>query len=264
MSDPHGRFVWYELLTTDSNAATRFYTDVVGWGTQNWQGPEPYTMWTNGGAPLGGIWRIDAESQAQGVVPHWLPYIGVRDVDATAAAAQRLGGSVVKPPADIPDVGRFAILRDPQGALFAIYKSNNSNPNSGAAARSGEAPRKGDFSWHELTTTDHVAAFDFYSRLFGWEKTSAFDMGPMGLYQMYGQEGRPYGGMFNKTSDMPMPPNWLCYVRVDDVRRAAEAVTRGGGKVINGPMEVPGGDQIAQCIDPQGAMFAVHEVKTEM
>jgi predicted enzyme related to lactoylglutathione lyase len=177
----------------------------------------------------------------------------VRDADATAAEAKRLGATVLKEPADIPEVGRFAVLQDPQGAEFAIF-----TPLRGAEAPD-QSPRPGEFSWHELTTTDHVAAFDFYRRLFGWEKRSEHDMGPMGIYQIYGQGGRDYGGMFDKTADMPMPPHWLCYVSVDDVRRAADAVTRGGGQVINGPMQVPGGSWVAQCLDAQGAMFAVHQ-----
>lgn len=257
MSNPQGRFVWYELMTPDPDAATRFYSQVVGWGTQRWDGPEPYTMWTNRDVPIGGLWPIGAELKAQGVRPHWLPYVGVRDVDATAAEAARLGATVLKLPQDIPDTGRFAVLRDPQGALFAIFTSTAAGTMESAAPESA-APRRGDFSWHELTTTDHEAAFDFYHQLFGWEKTSAVDMGPMGVYQMYGQDGRTYGGMFNKSPDMPMPPNWLCYVHVDDVSRSVESVTRNGGTVLHGPAEVPGGDWIAQCLDPQGAAFALH------
>ncbi|HEU4642105.1 MAG TPA: VOC family protein [Gemmatimonadaceae bacterium] len=253
MSDPHGRFVWYELMTPDPDGATRFYPNVVGWGTRRWDGPTPYTMWANGETTIGGVWGIDEYMQSQGVQPHWLPYIGVRDVDATAAQAARLGAMVVREPADIPDVGRFAVLRDPQGAVFAIFGSSRGQPPMDEAP-----PRVGDVSWHELLTTDHAAAFDFYHQLFGWEKTSDFDMGAMGTYQMYGKGDRTYGGMFDKTPDMPVPPNWLCYVKVDDVSRAVEAVTRNGGTVINGPMEVPGGDWIAQCVDPQGAPFALH------
>ncbi|HEX6534236.1 MAG TPA: VOC family protein [Gemmatimonadaceae bacterium] len=251
MSDQHGRFVWYELLTTNPVAASRFYTSVLGWGTQQWEGSPPYTMYTNGDAPLGGVWPIAAEQKSQGVAPHWLPYVGVRNVDTTTAEAARLGATVLKEPADIPEVGRFAVLRDPQGATFAVF-----TPNAGASAPDHE-PGEGEFSWHELTTTDQGAAFDFYNRLFGWEKTAAHEMGAMGVYQLYGKNGRDYGGMFTKTPDMPMPPNWTCYVRVGDVRRTADAVTRGGGKVLHGPAEVPGGSWIAQCMDPQGAVFAV-------
>ncbi|MDQ3699060.1 MAG: VOC family protein [Gemmatimonadota bacterium] len=255
MPSPHGKFVWYELMTSDTAAAIQFYKEIAGWGTQAWDGSIPYTMWTNDGNPIGGIAQLTDEHRAQGIPPHWLPYVGVRNVDETAAAATKLGAKVLHGPEDIPGAGRFAVLQDPQGAVLAIYFSDTEMP-----APDG-SPRRGHFSWHELTTTDHVAAFEFYSRLFGWEKTTSVDMGPMGLYQMYGQNGTAYGGMFNKTPDMPVPPNWLCYIHVDSVERTADAVTRLGGKIINGPMEVPGGDWIAQCLDPQGATFAVHALK---
>ena len=81
------------------------------------------------------------------------------------------------------------------------------------------------------------------------------------MYQMFSRNGVMLGGMFNASPQMPAPPGWLHYVLVDDVNRAVEAVTSGGGQVLNGPMEVPGGDWIAQCTDPQGAMFAVHARK---
>jgi predicted enzyme related to lactoylglutathione lyase len=109
-----------------------------------------------------------------------------------------------------------------------------------------------------LITTDHEAAYDFYADLFGWEKTDAMDMGEMGTYQMYGQGEETYGGMFNKPEDMPAPPHWLLYVKVPDVEAAAAKVTELGGQVLNGPMDVPGGDQIVQCMDPQGGVFALH------
>ena len=256
MPTPHGRFVWYELLTSDPDAAQRFYGSVAGWGTQQWNdGPVPYTMWINDGAPLGGLMAMPENIRAMGVPPNWLPYVGVRDVDAAARDVTRLGGTVLHEPEDLPGLGRFAVIRDPQGAELALYAS------SSAASDTGEAPRRGQFSWHELMTTDYRAAFDFYSKLFDWATISDYDMGAMGIYRLYGQHGQQYGGMFNTPPAMAAPPNWLCYIRVDDVRRAADTVTRLGGKVLNGPMEVPGGDWIAQCMDPQGAAFAVHQKK---
>jgi predicted enzyme related to lactoylglutathione lyase len=116
----------------------------------------------------------------------------------------------------------------------------------------------GEISWHELTTTDHAKAYDFYQKLFGWEKTSAMDMWEMGEYQMYGRGEETLGGMWTKPADLPMPPNWLYYIRVANVDDAAERIKTLGGQVLNGPMDVPGGDRIAQCMDPQGAAFAVH------
>jgi predicted enzyme related to lactoylglutathione lyase len=250
---PTGRFVWFDLITTHPDQAPGFYGKVAGWGTQAWDGPAPYTMWINNGTPIGGIGQLPNASAR----PHWLAHISTADVDATVRTATDLGSKVITPPTDIPTVGRFAVVADPQGAVFGVF-----TPKGEAPGHEGE-PELGEFSWHELTTHDHPAAFRFYERLFGWQKTSAMDMGPMGTYQMFGRNGVVLGGMYNKTAEMPAPPSWLYYVRVEDVQRAVDAVTSNGGKVVNGPMEVPGGDWIAQCVDPQGAPFAVHAKKTK-
>ncbi len=172
-------------------------------------------------------------------------------MDATVAQAAESSGRVLVEPTDIPEVGRFAVLADPQGAVFAAFRS--------ADETSPEwPPRPGGFSWHELATTDHEAAFDFYSRLFGWKRTEAMEMGEAGTYQMYGLADTTLGGMYNKPPEMPGPPHWLCYVMVDDVHAAVERVKEHGGQVLNGPLQVPGGDWIAQCMDPQGGAFAIH------
>jgi predicted enzyme related to lactoylglutathione lyase len=256
MSDtsPRGRFVWYDLLTTDPDGATDFYTKVAGWGTQDFagSGAKPYTMWTTHDTPIGGVMELGPEMKGA-MPPHWIGYVGVPSVDDAARQAESLGGRVLTAPMDIPEVGRFAVISDPQGAAIAIF-----TPKEGAA-QPEHTPNVGEISWHELTTTDHKAAYDFYQKLFGWDKTGDFDMGdPMGVYQMYGRNNESLGGMFTKPADMPMPPNWLYYIRVPNVDEAAERVKSLGGQVLNGPMDVPGGDRIAQCMDPQGAAFAVH------
>ena len=254
MSDPkpRGRFVWFDLHTTEPTQAPGFYTRVTGWDTMPWQGTNGYTMWTSGGAPLGGVGKLD-QSVSQG--PHWLGYISTPSVDETVKQGVDLGARTLKPPTDIPSVGRFAILADPHGAAFAVFTALDETP-----GHEGEAQLR-EFSWHELATHDYPAAFRFYERLFGWEKMQAMDMGEAGVYQMFGRNGVMLGGMFNSSPQMPAPPGWLHYVLVDDVNRAVDAVTTSGGQVLNGPMEVPGGDWIAQCMDPQGAMFAVHAKK---
>lgn len=253
---PRGRFVWYDLLTTDPKSATNFYTKLIGWSTTQWEGGAfPYTMWTNGEDTIGGIMELPDEVKAAGAPPHWLAYVAVLDVDATVKQATQLGAKVLKEATDIPTVGRFAVLADPQGAVIAIF-----TPEGEAPGHEGP-PKKGEFSWNELATTDHEAAFDFYNSIFGWEKTEAMDMGEAGIYQMYGRKGTSLGGIFNKTPDMPGPPAWLFYTKVADVHKAAEKVKKMGGKILNGPMEVPGGDFIVQCMDPQGAPFALHSSK---
>jgi predicted enzyme related to lactoylglutathione lyase len=253
-----GRFVWFDLLAPDAEAAKAFYPAVAGWGTQVWEAPGmSYTMWTVGERPMGGIMVMPAEAVAAGGGPHWLAYVSVPDTDATVARARELGATVKRPPTDIPTVGRFAVIADPQGAEIAPF-----TPAPGSMSPPEGAPGVGDFSWHELATTDPEAAFAFYSELFGWEKTSSFDMGPeLGLYQMYGRGGPALGGMYTKGANPPGPPAWLHYARVADVDAATEAVRRHGGQILNGPMEVPGGDRIVMILDNQGAPFAVHQVK---
>jgi predicted enzyme related to lactoylglutathione lyase len=244
-----GRFVWFDLMTTDPKAAQAFYSAVAGWGTQPWDGPMPYTMWTNEGQPLGGVMEL----QEPGTPPHWLAYIATPNVDATVKEAESLGARVLVPPSDIPNVGRYSVVADPQGAVFAPFTGQAPGPEG--------PPKVGEFSWHELATHDSPAAFRFYERLFGWEKTVSADMGELGMYHMYGRNGQELGGMFNKLPMMPGPPAWLYYIMVDDIQRGIDTVKANGGQVLIGPHEVPGGDLIAQCLDPQGAAFALHARK---
>ncbi|HEY4561352.1 MAG TPA: VOC family protein [Thermoanaerobaculia bacterium] len=259
-NDARSHFVWYDLMTIDPEAAQAFYTAVAGWGTHVWETPgmPSYTMWTVGEKPIGGVVKLPDEAVAGGARPHWLAYVAVPDVDATTARARELGATVMVEPRDIPTVGRYSVLADPQGATIAAFTPA---PTSQRPPEPEGMPPVGEFSWHELITTDADAALAFYGDLFGWEKISDFDMGEMGLYQMYGRNGKTLGGMFKKPAEMPGPPAWLYYARVADVNAAIEAARRQGGQVINGPMEVPGGDLIATFMDPQGGMFAVHQSK---
>lgn len=243
-----GKFVWYDLMTTAQDKAIPFYHAVAGWGTEPMEGM-PYTMWTAGNTPFGGMMEITGDMASQGVTSHWLPYIQTPDTDATAAKAKTLGGKVLSEPRDIPNVGRFGVIADPQGAVFAIFTPSEWTPTPERDAALGE------MSWHELLTSDGAKAFEFYSALFGWNKTDAMDMGPEGVYQMYGHNGRTLGGMYGTPN---APPHWLLYIHVDNADAAAERVKKNGGTVQNGPMDVPGGGRIAQCLDPQGAAFAIH------
>jgi uncharacterized protein len=240
-----GRFVWHELMTTDPQAAAAFYSKVLPWKTQP-SGMPDYTIWVAGKTQVGGLMA----QPASGAPPSWLIYIGTPDVDATTAAAERLGGKALKAPADIPTIGRFAVLADPQGAAFAVFTP--------AGSPAGGAPST-DFSWHELATSDRQGALAFYSELFGWSAGPAHDMGPAGVYQLIEHGGAQVGGLY-KLMDASKPPHWLTYIRVANVDRAAAAAKAAGGQVTQGPMEVPGGSRIAQILDPQGGAFAVHQL----
>jgi hypothetical protein len=252
MSDSQGNFVWYELMTSDVKGAVKFYTDVTGWSTQPFEGGDmPYLMWTAGGTPIGGVLVLTDEVKKMGGGPHWLGYVTADDVDALTRKAESLGAKTCVAPRDIPTIGRFSVIADPQGAVIALFKP------SGTGMQRPAEPPPGHVSWHELVAADWESAFRFYSQLFGWQKTDAIS-GPMGIYQMYGKGGRTFGGMMTKPKDYPAPPHWLYYVKVKDLDAALGRVKKGDGKVWNGPMEVPGGDRVAQCVDPQGATFALH------
>jgi len=242
-----GRFVWHELLTTDTAAAAAFYPKVVPWRTQPSNMPG-YTIWMSAQAQVGGLMALPSE--AGDSPPHWLVYIGTPNVDATCSQAQGLGARVVKPPGDIPNVGRFAVLADPQGATFALFTPGGN--------QAPPTPQQGGFSWHELATTDVAAAVRFYGTLFGWSKGRGHDMGALGVYQIFEHGGQQVGGMCN-VQGPSTAPSWLSYVHVADSAKAVAAAKGAGGRLLHGPMEVPGGSWIALMMDPQGGAFAVQE-----
>ena len=246
-ADPRGTFVWHELLTSDTAGAGAFYPKVVSWKPQPWERDPSYTLWMGKAGPIGGVATLDDATGG----PRWLAYVGVEDVHAAVAQAKSMGAKVTKDVTDMPGTGTYAVLTDPQGAEFAVFKSANPPGNGGA-------PSAGDFSWHELHTTDADAAVSFYSKLCGWEIGPKHDMGEHGTYHLMIHGGNQYVGIFKSTN---LPPNWMCYVKVDDAGKAATAAKSAGGRVLNGPMEVPGGSWIAQIMDPAGVMFAVHEEK---
>lgn len=248
-ADIRGRFIWHELLTTDTAAAAAFYPRVLPWRTQPSSMPG-YTLWMAGQTQIGGLMSLPAE--ASGTPPHWLIYVGTPSVDATCSQAQGLGAKVLKAPGDIPNVGRFAVLSDPQGATFALFTPGAGSPPP------GPQPAQGGFSWHELATTDVAGALRFYGELFGWRKGTGHDMGTMGVYQLFEHAGDAVGGMCN-VQGPSTAPSWLSYVAVADSNRAVAAAKSAGGRLLHGPMEVPGGSWIALLMDPQGGAFAVQE-----
>jgi uncharacterized protein len=251
MSNPYGQFVWYELMTTDPKAATAFYESVVGWKGQDAGMPEPYTLLMAGANHIGGLMGLPAEAAAHGAQPAWLGYVSVADVDAAVQQLQAHGGALHRPAADIPGVGRFAVVADPQGAVFILFKDAGGTP---PPALPQGTP--GTVGWHELMAGDGTTAFDFYAKQFGWTKTTGMDMGPMGIYQLFAAGGPDIGGLMTKMPEQPVPA-WLFYFYVDSIAAAVQRVNQAGGQVINGPMEVPGGEWIINGIDPQGAMFSL-------
>jgi predicted enzyme related to lactoylglutathione lyase len=254
MSETHGKFIWCELMTPDTSAAAKFYSSVVGWTTSEMkmEGMPTYTIFEANGIGVAGLMEFPAELEGKGIPPNWTGYVDVDDVDQSAKDFAANGGSVRRPPEDIPTIGRFAVVADPHGAVLCIMTPAPMEKPMPELAF--DAP--GNIGWHELYAGNGEQALAFYSKLFGWTKHSDFDMGPMGVYYLFAHNGRQIGGMMTKPENMPMP-FWCYYFIVPTLDAAIERVTSGGGKVVNGPMEVPGGSWIIQATDPQGAFFCL-------
>ncbi len=252
MTTPHwvGSIAWFDLTTSDITAARAFYESVCRWGHQIFPMDPPYTMFTSAdGVPRGGYATLEPGS---GAPPHWLSYVHTDDLAALMARCTELGGTVLME-MEAAEVGRWALLRDPQGAVLGAMQ--------GATPPSGpDDEGDGVIAWIELSTADHEAAWSFYEALFGWVLTGSSDMGGMGEYRLFGaREGKSLGGMWTTPPGMPIPPSWLPYVSTRDLDAALARATEAGAAVVNGPMTVPGGDRVVQLRDPQGAMIALHE-----
>jgi len=253
MSKPSGSFVWYELLTTDTSAARAFYSDIFGWHVQDVGGtPDHYHVFSVGAAPVAGLMLLPEEALAMGARPGWMGYIGVDNVDAAVFRVTQAGGTLYRGAEDVPGVGRFAVVADPQGAPFTLFTATpeQTRPTPPAAGTHGT------IGWHELHASDLEAAFAFYADMFGWTKTTAFDLGPMGTYQIFATPDGGSGGMMTKDETVPSP-FWAYYISVDSVEAAVARVKAASGQILQPPTQVPSDTWISLGLDPQGAMFAV-------
>lgn len=250
MFTPKGKFGWYELMTSDTKAAGKFYSDVVGWSTEELSSTDGqhYTTFNVGKVGVAGMLNIPGHTA-------WVGYIAVDDVDAHIDRIVEAGGQLWKPATDVPGMLRFAVMSDPQGAAIVVFTPNPAMPTPERPA----SPTAGTIGWHELYTTDVEGGFSFYNKLFGWTKVTDMDMGSMGVYRIFDEgAGKPMGdgGMMTKPPGAPVS-SWNFYFNVDSIKAAIERVKSGGGRVINGPTQVPGGSWIIQGEDPQGAMFSL-------
>jgi predicted enzyme related to lactoylglutathione lyase len=255
--NPPGDFIWYELMTTDAEGAKAFYDAVVGWnigeGAEEYQG---YRMINRSdGKFAGGVLPLTDEMTQHGARPTWLGYVNVANVDDAVAAIEKAGGKTLMPPFDIPNVGRIAMVADPQGAPFYIMKPI---PPAGQEKQASDvfSPDQAQrVSWNELSTSDPVAARKFYGDQFGWGTDEFMDMGEMGEYRFIEQDGTRIGAL---CGVMPgQQPKWRYYFRVPSISAAKDIAEQKGGTIHMGPHQVPTGDYIIIGSDPQGAEFAL-------
>lgn len=255
--NPAGDFIWYELMTTDAEGAKAFYDAVVGWNIS--EGAAEYAGYrmiaTGDGGFAGGVLPITAEMQTHGARPGWLGYLNVSDVDEKAASIETAGGKKYMGPHDIPNVGRIAMMADPQGAPFYVMKPIPPEGRENEPSTVFSPTDRGRCAWNELSTSDPVAARRFYGEQFGWTSDNFMDMGEHGEYRFIEHHGLTLGAIAGTMGEQPS--HWRFYFRVPSVGKAKGVVEAKGGKVVMGPMEVPGGDHIVIGIDPQGAEFAL-------
>jgi uncharacterized protein len=250
-----GRPVWYELMTSDPAAAEKFYANVIGWTAAPFpSSPNPYTVFKRrGDVQVAGLMKTP---EGMHMPPFWAMYVAVPDLEKAVHHIRRLGGSELSEVIEVPTVGRLQMLKDPQGASFYIIQP------APREERPETAPEVGDASWHELVTTDAAAAMKFYAEVFGWQQSDVMDMGPMGKYHIFNRPIGMIGGMMNIPPAMASaPPHWMIYFLVTDINAGIARVKSNGGRILNGPTEVPGGDWIVNAADPQGAMFSLHARK---
>lgn len=248
MTNPHGSWIWYELLTTDADAAIDFYSQIVGWTPSKFPSAEmDYTIMSVGEDGVCGVMNNPIPT-----APGWLGYIGVDDVDAAVAKIESLGGKVHMPPTDLEGVGRMSMVEDPQGAHFYVMRGG-----SPEASKAFGRTELGKASWNELQTIDDAAALDFYGRMFGWQKDGAMPT-PWGDYSFLkgGSSDEMWGAMMPRGKDSD-PVRWSFYFRVPDIDAAFARVKELGGTPFHDPMEVPGGERVFFATDPQGAAFGL-------
>jgi uncharacterized protein len=256
-SSTHGSFIWYELITPDPEGAKAFYDAVLGW-TIGESVPEfnGYRMiGRSDGGSAGGVLPLTDEMQQHGARPTWLGYVSVDDVDQAVASIERAGGKTLMPPSDIATVGRIAMVADPQGAPFYVMKPTPPANQPNAVSDVFSATEIQRVGWNELQTSDVEGARRFYGEQLGWSSDEYMDMGEMGLYRFWDQNGTRIGALFNASNGQPS--HWRFYFRVPSIRAAQQAAEAGGGTIHMGPHQVPTGDYVVIGSDPQGAEFAL-------
>lgn len=251
----HGEWIWFELLTSDPDAAQEFYAGVLGWEVEPSGMPDvDYRLLRIGGREVGGLMQMPAGMEPG---PTWLGYIGVDDVDASAEAIGKAGGTVHMPPTTMDGVGRMAMLADPQGIPFYVMRGASPEPSHafGRCGGAGEVGAVGHTVWCELSTPEPDAAIDFYRQMFNWRQEGAMPMGELGDYRFLQDVVGGFGAV------MPTPPGgadgWQFYFHAQDIDAAMRAINEGGGSVLQGPDEIPGDAFSISARDPQGARFGV-------
>ncbi|KAA0972137.1 VOC family protein [Aureimonas fodinaquatilis] len=252
MTNRQGIPIWYELISADADAAERFYGHVLGWQFERMPAtPElDYRVANAGSTAVSGVMQQPA---GEDMPRRWLVYFGVDDVDSSAQTAEQVGASIHVPPTDIPDVGRFAFLSDPFGALF--YLMRGASEEDSQAFKCGQRAPQGHAVWNELTSPDPDAAIAFYGTLLGLRKEGGMPMGELGEYSFIHAGPNCIGAVMGEVPNGQA--GWLVYFAVDDIDAAVERFGQAGGTAIQGPDEIPGNCFAFVGEDDQGSRFGL-------
>jgi hypothetical protein len=237
-----GRFVWHEHVSTEPAKAQEFFKQLLGWEYDTFKAGEfDYTVINSGGHGHGGFPQVP-----EGTPSHWVGNVAVESTDATVEKAKAAGGSVLIEPMDIPEVGRYAVIRDPQGGVVASFQATGDGPMG-----------QGVFVWDELGAGDVGGAERFYGDVFGWTtKDMGADYGGYKIFQRSPDDENGVGGLM-ANPDSSMPTAWHPYVAVDDVDATLTKTKELGGSVVLEPMDVPQVGRIAVIQDPTGAVLGL-------
>jgi len=251
-AESNGRVVWHDCMTSDIDTSVDFYTKLFGWTIKDIEmgGPGPYRMIHVGDASIGGFVQLEDGAP---VGAQWVAYVACDDADAACKRAESGGGKIAIPPMDIPNVGKFAVIQDPQGAFIAPYQSATGDV---GPEIEGHSP-VGHFIWEEMLAKDPAAAAAYYGELFSW-KTSEMDMGEMGTYRIQMRGETPEAGIMGMPPDADGPPMWLSYVHVEDVDASTTRLKELGGKTLVEPMSIPNVGRMSVNCDPTGVMIALY------
>lgn len=265
MSPPPGSFIWYELMTPDANAAARFYGAVVGWQIVDRADPDTpgndYRMiGRSDGGTAGGLLQLTPGMQAAGAGPVWLGYLQVTDVQAATQAIEADGGHTHMR-ASLP-VGDIAMVSDPMGTVFYVMRPVPPPGRPDAVSDVFHPRNPQHVRWNELVSPDLARAKTFYAKHFGFAFNESMPMGPMGDYCFFDHGDVRPGAVMQTQKDLPLA-GWVFYFGVPSLLAAKQAVETGGGRILMGPHEVPGGDWIVVATDPQGAVFGLTGPKGE-
>jgi predicted enzyme related to lactoylglutathione lyase len=239
-----GKFVWHEHVSTQPAKAQEFFKQLLGWDYEVFKtGDVDYTIIQSGGKGHGGFPPVP-----EGTPSHWVGNVAVEGADASVEKAKSAGGSVIVDPMDIPEVGRYAVIRDPQGGVLAVFQ-----PTDG-----GDGPQgQGVFVWDELGTSDVAGAESFYGDVFGWTtKDMGADYGGYKIFQRGSDDENGVGGLM-ANPDSSMPTAWHPYVAVDDVDATLTKTKELGGSTVLEPMDVPEVGRIAVIQDTTGAVLGL-------